>query len=110
MSQDRLAYRSGVSLKNIQRVEKLPAASCRTRTLRQLAAALSDDPDTLIRELTQGFTASPDAGEPRQRPQRRRGGQWWRRAERSASRQMLKNPELGMMGYDTLQLSNYEKL
>lgn len=81
LSQDRLAYHSGVSLKNIQRVEKLPAASCRAATLRQLAAALSDDPDTLIRELTQGFAASPEkAREARQRPQRRRGGQWWHQA------------------------------
>lgn len=66
LSQDRLAYRAGVSLKTIQRVEKLPAASCRARTLRQFAAALSDDPDIPIRELTRGFTASQEAEEPRQ--------------------------------------------
>jgi len=52
LSQDRLAFRSGVSLKTVQRVEKLPAASCRVAALRHLAAALSADPDTLIRELT----------------------------------------------------------
>lgn len=76
LSQERLAYHSGVSLATIQRVEKLPAASCRAATLRHLAIALSADPDALIRELTRDFTASPEAGEPRRRLQRRRGDQW----------------------------------
>lgn len=77
LSQERLSYHSGVSLGTIQRIEQLPAASCRATTLRNLAAALSADPDTLIRELTRGVTVSSEAGEPRQR---RRGDQWWHRA------------------------------
>lgn len=81
LSQDRLAFRSGVSLKTIQRVEKLPAASCRASTLRQLATALGGDPDALIRELTQGLAASPNAGEQPPQPHRQRGDQWWHRAK-----------------------------
>lgn len=77
LSQNRLAYHSGVSLETIQRIEQLPAASCRATTLRHLAAALSADPDGLIRELTRGVTVPPGAGEPGRRPQRLRRDQWW---------------------------------
>lgn len=81
LSQDRSAFRSGVSLKTIHRAERLPAASRRAATPRQDAMALSAEPDTLIRELTRGITTTPDGGEPRQRVQRRRDDQWRQRAK-----------------------------
>src|SRR5258708_38344964 len=64
LSQDRLSYRSRVSLGTIQRVEKLSAASCHVGTLQRLASALSPDPDALISELT-GGSGDPHTQVPR---------------------------------------------
>lgn len=77
LSQERLSYRSRVSLKTIQRIEKLPAASCHFGTLQRLAGALSpDDPDALIAELTTD-SGDPRSQVPRHRPPRPRAEQWW---------------------------------
>jgi hypothetical protein len=81
LSQDRLAFRSGVSLNTTQHAERRPAASCRTATPRQDATALSAEPDTPIRALTRDSTTTPDGREPRQRAQRRRDDQRRQRAK-----------------------------
>lgn len=81
LSQERLSYRSRVSLKTIQRVEKLPEATCHFGTLQRLALALSPYPDTLIAELTAGFTDSPPAPVTRRPPSRSRPDPWWQRAK-----------------------------
>ena len=44
LSQERLAYQSGISLTTIRRLERQAAAPCRTRTLGRLAAALGENP------------------------------------------------------------------
>lgn len=79
LSQERLSYRSSVSLRTIQRVEKLSAASCHFGTLRRLAGALSADPDALICELTASISGSPQ--EPHAQPPRSRHDPWWQRAK-----------------------------
>jgi transcriptional regulator with XRE-family HTH domain len=80
LSQERLAYRSGISLATIQRVEKLPAADCHVRTLRRLASALSPDPDALISELTENTGGQADRAPltPAPRP---RVDRWWQEAK-----------------------------
>lgn len=78
LAQDRLAYRSGVSLATIQRVEKLQVATCHFGTVQRLARALSPDADGLICELTAGVSGSPPAPAPQ--PPRSRRGPWWQRA------------------------------
>ena len=50
LSQERLSYKSGVSLRTITRVEKLPAADCHVGTLR------------LIPELTESAGDQTHAG------------------------------------------------
>lgn len=77
LSQERLAYRSRVTLKTIQRVEKLPVASCHFGTLQRLARALSPDPEALISELTAGVSDSLPA--PRTQPPRSLRDPWWQR-------------------------------
>lgn len=76
LSQERLSYRSRVSLGTIQRVEKLSAATCHFGTLQRFARALSRDPDGLISELTACFTDPPPAPAPL--PQSR-PDPWWQR-------------------------------
>lgn len=71
LSQERLSYRSRVSLGTIQRVEKLAAATCHFGTLQRLASALSAEPDALISELTAGPSNSPPAPGPRPQPRSR---------------------------------------
>jgi DNA-binding XRE family transcriptional regulator len=47
LSQEQLAAVAGMSLTTIRRLERQPAAPCRTRTLGRLAAALGEDPERL---------------------------------------------------------------
>ena len=47
LSQEELAGQAGISLTTISRLEKLPQASCRPRTLSRLAAVLGKDPASL---------------------------------------------------------------
>lgn len=81
LSQERLSHRSRVSLGTIQRIEKLPAASCHVGTLQRLANALSSNPDALIDELTEGLKDSPQAAVPPRPPKRPRPDPWWQRAK-----------------------------
>lgn len=78
MSQERLSYRSRVSLGTIQRIEKLSAATCHFTTLHCLASALSPDPDALISELTGGSGDGQAQHWPLPSP---RPEQWWRQAK-----------------------------
>ena len=43
LSQERLATHAGISLTTLRRLERQPAAACRTRTLGRLAAALNEE-------------------------------------------------------------------
>jgi len=81
LSQQRLAYRSRVSLKTVQRIEKLPAASCRFATLHRIARALSPDPDALISELTADVSDAPAVPALHTEPPRWRPDPWWQRAK-----------------------------
>lgn len=81
LSQDRLSYRSRVSLKTIQRIEKLTVASCHVGTLQRLASALSADPGVLIAELTEGLSSSPSATAPSRPQGRSRPNPWWQRTK-----------------------------
>ena len=47
LSQEQLASQAGISLSTMRRLERQPSASCRTRTLGRLAAALGEDPACL---------------------------------------------------------------
>ena len=47
LSQERLATHAGISLTTLRRLERQPAAPCRTRTLGRLAAALDEEPARL---------------------------------------------------------------
>jgi transcriptional regulator with XRE-family HTH domain len=47
LSQERLATHAGISLTTLRRLERQPAAACRTRTLGRLAAALDEEPARL---------------------------------------------------------------
>jgi transcriptional regulator with XRE-family HTH domain len=47
LSQEQLAAVAGISLTTIRRLERQPTASCRSRTLGRLAAALDEDPARL---------------------------------------------------------------
>jgi len=47
MSQEQLAGQAGISLTTVIRLERQPHASCRSRTLARLAAALGEDPAAL---------------------------------------------------------------
>ena len=47
LSQERLATHAGISLTALRRLERQPAAPCRTRTLGRLAAALDEEPARL---------------------------------------------------------------
>jgi transcriptional regulator with XRE-family HTH domain len=47
LSQEQLADRAGISLTTMRRLERQPAAPCRTRTLGRLARALGEDPARL---------------------------------------------------------------
>src|SRR5260370_5681752 len=82
LSQQRLSYRSRVSLGTIQRVEKLPVATCHFGTLQRLAPALSTDPDALISELT-GGSDSPSAPARHTQRSRSRPDPWCQRAKPS---------------------------
>jgi transcriptional regulator with XRE-family HTH domain len=44
LSQEQLADRAGISPATVARLERQPAAPCRSRTLGRLAAALGEDP------------------------------------------------------------------
>ncbi|MGH3070132.1 MAG: helix-turn-helix domain-containing protein [Streptosporangiaceae bacterium] len=48
LSQDQLAAKAGISRATVARLERHPSASCRSRTLARLAAALGEDPAGLI--------------------------------------------------------------
>jgi transcriptional regulator with XRE-family HTH domain len=82
LSQERLAYRSRVSHRSIQRIELLPEANCHVRTLRRLACALSSDPDGLIAELMAGCGEQPqaEADVPRTPGLQPRVDRWWQQA------------------------------
>jgi len=47
LSQEQLADQAGISLTTIGRLERDPAAPCRSRTLGRLARALGEDPARL---------------------------------------------------------------
>ena len=47
LSQEQLAARAGISPATVARLERQPAAPCRSRTLGRLAVALGEDPDRL---------------------------------------------------------------
>jgi transcriptional regulator with XRE-family HTH domain len=47
LSQEQLAGRAGISPATVARLERQPAAPCRTRTLGRLAAALDEEPARL---------------------------------------------------------------
>jgi transcriptional regulator with XRE-family HTH domain len=47
LSQEQLATSAGISLTTMRRLERQPAAPCRTRTLGRLARALDEDPADL---------------------------------------------------------------
>jgi transcriptional regulator with XRE-family HTH domain len=47
LSQEQLATVAGISLTTIRRLERQPAAPCRSRTLGRLAAALGEEPGRL---------------------------------------------------------------
>ena len=47
LSQERLATVAGISLTTVRRLERRPAAPCRSRTLARLAAALDEEPARL---------------------------------------------------------------
>ena len=47
LSQEQLADRAGISPTTVTRLERQPAAPCRSRTLGRLAAALDEDPARL---------------------------------------------------------------
>lgn len=47
LSQEQLATHAGISLTTLRRLERQPAAPCRSRTLGRLAAALGEDPARL---------------------------------------------------------------
>jgi DNA-binding XRE family transcriptional regulator len=47
LSQGQLAGRAGISPATVGRLERQPAAPCRSRTLGRLAAALCEEPDGL---------------------------------------------------------------
>jgi transcriptional regulator with XRE-family HTH domain len=47
LSQEQLAGQAGISLTTVARLERQPAAPCRTRTLGRLATALGEDPARL---------------------------------------------------------------
>jgi transcriptional regulator with XRE-family HTH domain len=47
LSQEQLARQAGISLNTVWRLERQPAAPCRTRTLGRLARALGEDPARL---------------------------------------------------------------
>jgi transcriptional regulator with XRE-family HTH domain len=48
LSQEQLAGRAGISPATVARLERQPAAPCRTRTLGRLATALGEIPACLI--------------------------------------------------------------
>jgi DNA-binding XRE family transcriptional regulator len=48
LSQEQLAAEAGISLTTMRRLERQPAASCRSRTLGRLARALGEDPACLM--------------------------------------------------------------
>ena len=47
LSQEQLASQAGISTATVARLERQPAAPCRTRTLGRLAAALDEEPARL---------------------------------------------------------------
>ncbi|MCW2907846.1 MAG: Helix-turn-helix domain [Actinomycetia bacterium] len=49
LSQEQLATHAGISLTTICRLERQPAAPCRSRTLGRLATALDEEPARLTR-------------------------------------------------------------
>jgi transcriptional regulator with XRE-family HTH domain len=51
LSQEQLATHAGISLTTIRRLERQPAAPCRSRTLGRLAAALGEEPARLTPAL-----------------------------------------------------------
>ena len=51
LSQEQLATHAGISLTTIRRLERQPAAPCRSRTLGRLAAALDEEPARLTSAL-----------------------------------------------------------
>ena len=53
LSQKDLADRAGISSHTLSRLECQPKASCRTRTLARLAAALGEDPASIASGIRQ---------------------------------------------------------
>jgi DNA-binding XRE family transcriptional regulator len=51
LSQETVAYRAGLSLATIGRLEREPRPHCRTRTMTLLAAAIGEHPAAIIRDL-----------------------------------------------------------
>ena len=47
LSQEQLAAKAGISLATVTRLERTPRATCRTRTLARVAAALGEEPAAL---------------------------------------------------------------
>jgi DNA-binding XRE family transcriptional regulator len=47
LSQEKLAYRAGISLSTVARLERQPYSLCRCRTLARIAAVLGEDPATI---------------------------------------------------------------
>ena len=64
LSQEKLADRAGLSLTTIARLERQPRASCRSRTLARLAAALGEHVSTITPALA-AAPAAAAAGRPR---------------------------------------------
>jgi transcriptional regulator with XRE-family HTH domain len=48
LSQEKLADRAGVSLTTVARLESQPKSPCRCQTLARLAAALGEDPASIV--------------------------------------------------------------
>jgi transcriptional regulator with XRE-family HTH domain len=77
LSQEQLAAKAGLSLTTIRRLERRPAASCRSRTLGRLARALGEDPADLAGRTAQppqGQGMAPPLSQPMQGPHHRHKG------------------------------------
>jgi DNA-binding Xre family transcriptional regulator len=57
LSQEKLAHQAGISVTTVARLERQARASCRGRTLGRLAAALGEEPTTIV-------CPEPDHGRP----------------------------------------------
>jgi DNA-binding XRE family transcriptional regulator len=59
LSQEQLAHRAGISLTTVARLERQIEAPCRGWTVARLAAALGQQPTTLIAASARPYAASP---------------------------------------------------